>query len=229
VKHDDERRKAELLSRYGRLAPRYDSLLGRWRVLGYNEWAYRRRAVERLGLRPGDTVVELGCGTGVNFPLLLEKVGPRGRVIGVDMSGEMLRVAARRARNQGWGNVELIESDIAELVPYPRARAYLSTFALALVPRYEKVVAEAARALSEDGAMVVLDYKVPSGPLSLLRPLLVLLLSPYGWTAEAAGRRPWLAMERWFGEVGVEEMFGGFVYLARAARPRRDAAEEVKP
>jgi ubiquinone/menaquinone biosynthesis C-methylase UbiE len=46
--------------------------------------AYRRRAVEALALRPGEAVLDVGCGTGLNLPALCARVGPRGRVIGID-------------------------------------------------------------------------------------------------------------------------------------------------
>ena len=53
----------------------------------------RRKAVGRLGLHGGETVLEVGCGTGRNLPLLCEAVGADGRVVGVDASGGMLERA----------------------------------------------------------------------------------------------------------------------------------------
>ena len=53
-----------------------------------------------LGLRPGDTVVDIACGTGLNFPLLEEAIGPDGRIVGVDLTDAMLAQAQRRIESE---------------------------------------------------------------------------------------------------------------------------------
>ena len=73
----------------------------------------RRKAVARLGLSRGDSVLDIGCGTGVNFPYLRAAVGPAGRIYGVDISTGMLRKARQRRDARGWDNIELTESDVA--------------------------------------------------------------------------------------------------------------------
>jgi demethylmenaquinone methyltransferase/2-methoxy-6-polyprenyl-1,4-benzoquinol methylase len=94
---------------YSTEAPLYDS-----RTKGFD--TYRRRIVERLPLRPGDVVIDVGCGTGLCFPFLLERVGPAGAVVGVDAAPEMLEIAAERASAHGWRNVQLVESAIEHAV-----------------------------------------------------------------------------------------------------------------
>src|SRR5688572_22637235 len=73
------------------------------------DWADidRARAVDLLGLRPGDTVVDVGCGTGLCFAAILGQIGPSGRLIGIEPTVEMLGQAARRAEKAGWTNVDL--------------------------------------------------------------------------------------------------------------------------
>ncbi|QYN38902.1 methyltransferase domain-containing protein [Pseudonocardia sp. DSM 110487] len=92
---------------YSNEAPLYDS-----RTRGFD--TYRRRIVEWLPLQQGDVVLDVGCGTGLCFPFLLERVGPAGAVVGVDASPEMLALAAERASARGWRNVELVESAIED-------------------------------------------------------------------------------------------------------------------
>ena len=73
---------------------------------------YRRRAVERLQLWSGDSVIDVACGTGTNLELLYQRVGPTGRIVGVDVSHDMLRQAESLVRSKGWDNVTLIESPV---------------------------------------------------------------------------------------------------------------------
>jgi demethylmenaquinone methyltransferase/2-methoxy-6-polyprenyl-1,4-benzoquinol methylase len=71
----------------------------------YDGW--RDHLVERLGLRRGDTVLDVSCGPGLNLAALYERVGPHGRIIGIEESPELLAVARYRVRRRGWHNVEL--------------------------------------------------------------------------------------------------------------------------
>ena len=64
-------------------------------LIGLKIGKYRKKAVEHLNLNKGDLVVDLGCGTGLCFPLLMEKIGPNGKLIGVDISTEMLYVSCK--------------------------------------------------------------------------------------------------------------------------------------
>ncbi len=70
----------------------------------------RRRAIARLAAGPGETVLDVGCGTGASFDLIEAGIGPAGRLIGVDQSREMLARARARVRDAGWKNVTLVES-----------------------------------------------------------------------------------------------------------------------
>jgi demethylmenaquinone methyltransferase/2-methoxy-6-polyprenyl-1,4-benzoquinol methylase len=72
----------------------------------------QRRAVERLAPQPGERVLDVACGTGINLPALVERVGPAGSVVGVDLSPDMLDVARERVHASGWHNVELIEAPV---------------------------------------------------------------------------------------------------------------------
>lgn len=74
----------------------------------------RTAAVDRLALQPGDTVVEMGCGTGANLPLLRQQVGPEGQVIGVDVSPGVLSVARDRIDRNEWDNVHVVGGDATE-------------------------------------------------------------------------------------------------------------------
>ncbi|HEY0812758.1 MAG TPA: methyltransferase domain-containing protein [Pseudonocardia sp.] len=68
---------------------------------------YRRLIVDELPLRRGDTVIDAGCGTGLCFELLQERIGPDGVLVGVDAAPDMLQLAAERVAEAGWSNVVL--------------------------------------------------------------------------------------------------------------------------
>jgi precorrin-6B methylase 2 len=84
----------------------------RWRS-GFYDWQLapyepiREHAIARLELQPGDTVLDIGCGTGMSLARLSEAVGPTGRVVAVDQCPEMIDMARQRVDQHGWTNVEL--------------------------------------------------------------------------------------------------------------------------
>lgn len=133
----------------------------------------RREARLALGLRPGDRVLDLACGTGLNLPHPSSLVGESGRVVGVDLSSRMLEIARRRIARHGLGNAEVREGDAARL-PFPDAsfEAVLCTFALNIIPDYRRAIAEGLRVLAPGGRFVSLEMR-PGGHSvpGWLRPL----------------------------------------------------------
>src|SRR5215208_6705540 len=97
--------------RYGWLAAIYD-----WANLEGVLYAdARARAIERLDLRPGARVLDVACGTGANFTLIEDRIGPSGELVGVDLTTEMLERARVRVARAGWKNVRLPQLDICEV------------------------------------------------------------------------------------------------------------------
>jgi tRNA A58 N-methylase Trm61 len=71
----------------------------------------RRKAVQLLQLKPGDRVLDVGCGPGGSFPYLVDAVGPTGEVVGLEISPEVAINARRRIEKNRWRNVLVIEGD----------------------------------------------------------------------------------------------------------------------
>jgi len=94
---------AQIIDRYRRVAHLPDGLF-------FFTFPLRRHAVRRLGLVAGGSVLEVGCGSGANFPYLLQAVGPAGRVVGVDLSPDMIAAARARVHRHAWSRIELVES-----------------------------------------------------------------------------------------------------------------------
>jgi ubiquinone/menaquinone biosynthesis C-methylase UbiE len=94
----------------------------------------RKKAVQRLALRPGETVLEIGCGTGRNLPLLCDAVGNDGQVIGVDASSGMLARAQQWVTRHHRQNVRLLHQDAAELTLPGQVDAALFSLSYSVLP-----------------------------------------------------------------------------------------------
>jgi len=206
--------KTQISNLYHQRAARYDLTANLYYLLGFREQAYRKRAVNALQLKPGDTVVELGCGTGLNFPLLQQAVGPEGKIIGVDLTEQMLAQAKIRVEKHSGKNVQLVQADAAAYEFPQGIGGVLTTFALTLVPEYDAVIQHAAGALSLGKRCVVLDLKLPeSMPMWLVR-FGVLVTRPFGVSLDLAGRHPWESIERYLVNVTFKELYLGFAYIS---------------
>jgi ubiquinone/menaquinone biosynthesis C-methylase UbiE len=212
--------KIQLRDLYRKRATNYDFTANLYYLIGFREVQYRKRAVSALGLKRGDTVVEVGCGTGLNFPYLLQSIGETGRLIGVDLTDAMLKEAMKRVQRNSWHNVELVEADAAAYVFPSGIRGVLSTFALTLVPEYEQVIDHAARALAVGGRLVVADFKKPDQWSRWLVKLGVLITKPFGVSLDLTDRKPWQVMRKYFAHVTVTEQFSGCVYIAVGEKAR---------
>src|SRR6202042_2105181 len=150
-----------LIETYRKKAKHYDITSQFYPAPGYPQRAHRLRAVQALGLRPGDSVVDIACGTGLNFSLIEQAIGPDGSIVGVDLTDAMLAQAQHRIETNGWSNVSLVHADAAEFDFPADVGAILSTYALSHVPESGEVIAHGAAALCSGRRWVVLDLKVP--------------------------------------------------------------------
>ena len=110
------------------------------------------------GVREGETVLDLGSGAGIDLLLAARRVGPSGRVIGVDMTGEMIARARENVAAAGLGNVE-VRQGLIEALPVADASVdwVISNCVINLSPEKEKVFAEIARVLRPGGRVSISD------------------------------------------------------------------------
>lgn len=183
---------------------------------------YRREGVSVLELEKGAVVLDIACGTGFNFPFLVEAIGPEGRVVAVDISPAMLQRARGYALKNGWENVEFILGDVTE-TRLPEADAAAAFWCLVSIPHYRLALKNIVSSLRNGGRLAVLDFKrMDSFPGRVLNPIFEMIGR---MTHQDVTREPWLAMEEILASLEMREWkFGGVllsnVYLAWGRRGR---------
>ena len=204
------------LALYRRMAPRYDRGAARWPFAGL-----RRRAVDLLDLKPGDSVLDVGCGTGLAFPLLEEAIGPPGRIIGIDQSPEMLARAGERVKVNGWENITLIQAPVQEAAIPRQVDAAL--FALSHdIMRSRAAVENVVQHVKPGGRIAVVG--VTWGPWwALPFNLIQWLTMRRGATTYEGLDRPWSNLEKLIPGLQVTKpvvrLHYGSYYFAWGARP----------
>ena len=211
-----------LIETYRKKAKHYDLTSRLYPVPGYPQRAQRLRAVGALGLRPGASVVDIACGTGLNFPLIEQSIGPGGRLVGVDLTDAMLTQAEQRIAANGWSNISLVQSDAAAFDFPTEVDAILSTYALTQVPACGDVITRGAAALSRGGRFAVLDLKAPETAPRWLAQLGIAVVRPFGSIDEWIMRRPWetirAAMDNTLADRSWTELLFGTAFLAAGSR-----------
>jgi ubiquinone/menaquinone biosynthesis C-methylase UbiE len=161
--------------RYDRAARVYDRLADLFfeRVLDVER--HRDDLISMLGDLDGALVLDVGCGTGRNFPALVEAIGPRGRLVGIDCSVGMLEQASRRIREAGWKNVELVCDDAAALATVAEpVDALVSAWCYGEVLPLEPALDRAIDVIRPGGRFAVMSFVEPrpaQGRLRWLHPL----------------------------------------------------------
>ncbi|HEX6523829.1 MAG TPA: methyltransferase domain-containing protein [Streptosporangiaceae bacterium] len=219
-----DRTREHLIETYRKKAKHYDFTSRLYPAPGYPQRAQRLRAVQALGLRAGDSVIDIACGTGLNFPLLEQAVGPGGRIVGVDLTDAMLAHAQDRIAANGWSNITLVQADAADFDFPAGVDAILSTYALSQVPECAKVIANGAAALAGGGRWVVLDLKVPDHTPAWLAQSGAAIVRHFAAIDEWIRRRPWdeirVAMQEELADPSWTELCFGTAFLA-AGRSRK--------
>lgn len=182
--------------------------------------AGRVAGIAMLGLQPGDVVLDVGCGTGLNFELLTAAVGPAGRVIGLDRSAHMLRVAGDRTARHGWKNVFLVRADAtrftADQLPADHVDAVLATYALSVTGDPDAAWRRIKEVVGSGTRVCVVDMQPRVGPAKLLATLARLACAMGGSAIEA---RPWRLLQRDAQQVQLRSLRGGHIQVACGAMP----------
>jgi len=147
---------------------------------------YKRKAFENSSLKTGDRVLVFCCGTGLDFPHILKKIGKEGQIIGVDFSVEMLRIAEDKITKNNWQNIELIHDDVTEFEGKldPLADVGVCTLGLSIIPDYKKGYYNLLSNVKEQGEIIIGDMQLASGWHARFNPLTIFLAKRFGGTTE---------------------------------------------
>jgi ubiquinone/menaquinone biosynthesis C-methylase UbiE len=183
-------------------------------IYDWTRWAFlfgRRRAVASLNLRPGDGVLEVGCGTGLNFSLLVDGLDPgAGRLTGLDFSLDMLRKARKRKRARGWDHVDLVDADACRMPLTRSFDAILFAYSLTMIPDWPCALDNAYARLKPGGRLGVLDFDTARGwgPLGAI-------LRFWLRVHHVETKRPYVEkMKSLFPDLHVVRALGGYYLIA---------------
>jgi demethylmenaquinone methyltransferase/2-methoxy-6-polyprenyl-1,4-benzoquinol methylase len=203
-------RRRLLLDIYKRRAATYDrglALAQRLRL-----WPRtHHQAVARLSLEPGDVVLDVGCGTGLSFPFIEAQIGSEGRLVGIDLSPDMLAKARERVESSGWQNVTLIESAIEEADIPVAVDAVLFHF-VGEVLRSRQALENIFRHVKAGGRVAAAGTK--------RAPWWAFPLNLYVWFFARRFGRPRAHLVRFVPDLTVEPVIMGGVYIAWGTVPR---------
>lgn len=206
----------QALAQYRQRAATYDLELACFEPL-------RVRAIARLGLRSGATVLDIGCGTGLSLAALRAAVGAGGQVVGVEPSPEMLALAQARVAEQGWANVTLVESPAATAELPLQADAVLFHFTHDVL-RQPATLAHVLAHLRPGGQVVATGLKwAGGGACAWAWPV-------NWWVGQAAGYSvtalegldaPWSHLAERLDGLRVERLWLDTVFMAAGQRPAK--------
>jgi len=208
------------LRRYGLGARWYDVLSG-------ERWVYRAgrvAGIEQLRLSTGDRVLDVGCGTGLNFPILLDAVGATGTVVGVDASPAMLAMARARIADLARPHVSVIDGDagrLPDLVGDQTYDAALFTFSLSIIDDWQTALRGALATVRPGGRVDIVDMALPTGRWKVLAPLARLACLTGGADPH---RHPWQALSEVADDVTGTVLRGGHIHACTGTRRPTEAA-----
>jgi ubiquinone/menaquinone biosynthesis C-methylase UbiE len=184
----------------------------------------REKAVARLDLTAGDSVLDIGCGTGRSLPYLQQAVGPSGRVYGIDISRGMLREARKLSSAHRWSNVQLYECDAGEFTAPTPLNGVLFSLSYNTMPHHRSVLRKAWDQLLPGGRLVIMDAKVPPG----LSGRLVLPFSLWLMKHTMLGNpliHPWEELAVLTDEIDMTERLLRSYYICCGVKPMSAASD----
>jgi ubiquinone/menaquinone biosynthesis C-methylase UbiE len=164
----------------GKVAKRYDFSMPPF----FLKW--KKKAINDSSLKSGDSVLVFCCGTGLDFPFILDKIGDEGKIVGIDFSDEMLLKAKEKIKIEKWENIELIKADVTkfESSTYENFDVGICTLGLSIIPEFELAYNNLYSKIKNEGEIIIGDMQLATGWLSVFNRLTISLSKKFGGTQE---------------------------------------------
>ena len=200
------------LQQYRARANRYDSELTPFEPL-------RLEAIERLHLQPGETVLDVGCGTGLSFAPLLQRLGSSGRVVGIEQCPEMLAKARERITAEAWDRqINLVQASAEDARWQGQADAALFHFTHDILrgpAALDNVLAHL-----KPGARVVATGLQWASPWAWPVNLFVMGAASYSVSSLEGLAQPWSELATRLDRFEVRPTWMGCIFMARGVQPQ---------
>ncbi|PIN80210.1 hypothetical protein COV11_04460 [Candidatus Woesearchaeota archaeon CG10_big_fil_rev_8_21_14_0_10_30_7] len=172
----------------------------------------RKKAINKLELQKGETILVVGCGTGYGFEYILEKIGETGKLIGIDYSSHMLEKARKKVKKYLWKNVELIQADAAKYTT-KNVNAVLYSYSITMIPEWKKSLQNSYKSLKKNGRLVIVDFgkcKIP-----VIKQVL-------DWNFKKHGVNNYIflkkELKKYFKKVSYTEYFKGYNFIVNSIK-----------
>jgi ubiquinone/menaquinone biosynthesis C-methylase UbiE len=197
--------RAAALAQYRRRAGVYDVELALFEPI-------REDAIAALNLHSGDTVLDVGCGTGLSFGLLHQRVGKTGHIVGIEQCPEMMAKARERVTQNGWKNVNLVCAPAAKAPVAAQANAVLFHFTHDIL-REPAAIANVLSHL-KPGARVVASGLQWAAPWAWPTNAFVIMAAMHSVTSFEGLGHPWDKLASHLRDVKVRTAVMGGIYIA---------------
>ena len=164
----------------GKVAEKYDFSLPNF----FSKW--KKMAFKDSSLKLGDKVLVFCCGTGLDFPHILKRIGEEGKIVGVDFSPEMLKMARKKIVKNNWKNIKLIEADITRFENKldEKFDICVCTLGMSIIPDYKSAYYNLLSYVKEEGEIIIGDMQLASGSYARFNQFTIFLAKKFGGTYE---------------------------------------------
>ncbi|MFC1481771.1 class I SAM-dependent methyltransferase [Candidatus Neomarinimicrobiota bacterium] len=164
----------------GKVAQKYDLSMAHFFA------RFKKLAFDDSSLKRGDRVLVFCCGTGLDFPHILKKIGQEGKIVGVDFSSLMLTRAQAKISKNKWENIDLIEADITTFKDQLDTGfdVGVCTLGMSIIPDYKSAYQNLLAHVKQQGEIIIGDMQLATGWSARLNPLTIFLAKRYGGSYE---------------------------------------------
>ena len=149
---------------------------------------FKEIAIAESKIKTGDQVIVFCCGTGMDFPYIINKIGQNGKIIGIDFSDQMLSIANRKVSKNEWLNIDLILEDVTKF-DYNKyllnpSDVGICSLGISIIPDYKNAFYNLLNCVKDGGEVIIGDMQLAKGFYSIFNPVTLFFSKPFGGSRE---------------------------------------------